>query len=80
MRIETADPTRRAPTVLLAYIRKHFGNVEAFANHAGLDRIKVQKAIRGEIERIDVDFAFAVTKATKGKVPAAWWVKSKAAA
>jgi hypothetical protein len=74
MRIETADTSRRAPKVLLAYIRENHGTVEAFAEHAGLDRIKVQKALRGQIGRIDVDFAFAVQKATKGKVQMAWWV------
>ncbi len=74
MRIEKADTKRRAPRVLLAYIRDHHRTVEAFAEHAGLPRIKVQKALRGEIERIDVDFAAAVEKATKGKVPMAWWV------
>lgn len=80
MRIEKADTSRRAPKVLLAYIREHHGTVQAFADHAKLDRIKIQKALRGQIERIDVDFALAVQKATKGKVPMAWWAGSGAAA
>ena len=78
MRIEKADSNRRAPRVLLAYIRANHKTVEAFAEHAGLPRIKIQKVLRGEIERIDVDFAHAVEKATKGKIPMAWWVGAAA--
>lgn len=78
MRIELADNTRRAPKALLDLIRNNYDSVPQFAEKHGLDRIKVQKAIRGDIERIDVDFAFAVEKATKKRVPALWWVKTAA--
>lgn len=64
----------RAASELLAYIRKHYRSIPAFAEENDLDRIKVQKAIRGDIARIDVDFAFAVQIATKGKIKAEWWV------
>lgn len=78
MRIEKAEPRFRAAEPLLAYIRKHHGSVEAFADHAKLDRIKIQKALNGKIARIDVDFALAIQKATKRKIPVAWWAKAAA--
>ncbi len=80
MRIEEPDTTKRAPKVLLAYIRANHKTIPAFAEAFGLDRIKVQKAIRGDIDRIDVAFAFKVQKATKGKVRASWWVDAGDAA
>ena len=74
MRIEKADTSRRAPQALLLHIRKNYESIPQFAEKHGLDRIKVQKAINGSIARIDGDFAFAIEKATKTSVPAAWWV------
>lgn len=72
--------SERAPQALLAHIRAKYGSIPAFCDAKGLDRIKVQKAIRGEIQRMDVDFAFAVERATDGDVPAFWWAAEQGAA
>jgi len=74
MRIEKASGTRAAHA-LLAHIRGNDWSIPEFAGANGLDRIKLQKVIRGDIERIDVDFAFAVERATDGAVPASWWTE-----
>lgn len=79
MKIDQASEAR-APKALLAFIRKNHGSIPAFATAFGLDRIKVQKVVRGNFQRVDVDFAFAVEKATKGEIPAKWWVGAGEAA
>lgn len=66
----------RASQGLLAHIRQHYPNIPAFCDATGLDRLKVQKAIRGKFRQMDARFAFAVETATKGDVPASWWVES----
>ena len=78
MKIEQKASAQRASRALLAHIRAKYTTVPAFAEATGIDRFKIQKAIRGEFIRMDVDFAFAVEKATKGAVPAAWWVDAPA--
>ena len=75
MKIEQKASAQRASKALLAHIRAKFITVPAFAEATGIDRIKVQKAIRGEIKRMDVEFAFAIEKATGGVVPASWWME-----
>lgn len=73
-KIEQASPVPAAQE-LLAYIRKHHdkGKLPAFCEKHGLDRLKVQRAINGDLTRIDVDFAFAVEDATGGEVKAEGW-------
>lgn len=70
--IETVKPP--ACDLLLAYIRRRYGSIPAFSEANELDRIKVQRAINGEIQRIDVEFAVAVEDATEGEVKPADWV------
>ncbi len=79
MKIAQASDAR-APKALLAYIRKNHGSIPAFAEASGIDRLKVQKVVRGNFQRVDVDFAFAVEKATGGEIPAKWWVGAGEAA
>jgi hypothetical protein len=69
---ETTKPP--ACEVLLAYIRRRYGSIPAFCEANDLDRIKVQRAINGDIQRIDVEFAVAVEDATDGEVKPADWV------
>lgn len=59
---------------LLAHIREHFDTIPKFCDKKGIDRIKVQKAIKGEFKRIDVSFALDVQAATDGKVALEDWV------
>jgi hypothetical protein len=59
---------------LLAFIRENYGTIPRFCEETGLDRIKVQKAIKGELVRVDVDFAFAIKVATSGAVEPEDWV------
>jgi len=61
---------------VLAYIREHYPNIPAFCDANGLDRLKVQKAIRGKFQQMDAKFAFEAEKATNGAVPASWWVEA----
>lgn len=58
---------------LESYIRRHSGSIPRFCEEHRLDRIKVQRAINGDIQRIDVDFAFDIEHATDGIVPADSW-------
>jgi hypothetical protein len=58
---------------LEAYIRQHFGSIPKFCEAKGIDRIKVQRAIGGGLQRVDVDFAFDIEHATGGWVVAEDW-------
>jgi hypothetical protein len=80
MRIEDAAASDDASQALLRHIREHFGTVPAFCEAKGLDRVRVQKAIRGKPKKFDVGFAFAIEKATDGAVPASLWVREGTAA
>lgn len=70
-------PTRGG-AALLAYVRAHHGSIPAFCETSGLDRLKVQRAINGEIKRVDVAFAEAVEDATSGEVGWRMWVPDEA--
>ena len=69
-----------AASELLTFIRglKDI-RLTAFCEEHGLDRFKVQKALKGQLLSIDVDFAFAVEKATGGAVAAEGWCIDEAA-
>ncbi len=85
MKIEQAaasmkgGPPTPGPTKLLAYVRKHFGSIPKFCEAAGVDRLKTQRAIAGKCSRIDVDFAFAIERATNGEVVVQDWAPSPVA-
>ncbi len=72
MRIEEAKGSLAAEK-LLEHIREHFGTIPKFCDEQGLDRLKVQKAIKGELVRIDVQFAVSVRDATGGVVDIEDW-------
>jgi hypothetical protein len=75
MRIESASAgPSRASQALLRIIRAEFGTVERFAAAASVGRIKLQKAIKGELRRIDISFAFKVKRATRDRIPFEWWL------
>lgn len=73
--IETAAPLLGA-IKLLAYVRKHYDSIPAFCEAKGLDRYKVEKAIKGKLARIDIRFGEDVSAATNGDVKSADWIKS----
>ena len=75
MKIDKAAE-HRASQGLLAHVRANYPNIPAFCEATGLDRLKVQKAIRGKFLQMDAKFAFAVESATKGAVPASWWAEA----
>lgn len=72
--IEVATERVPAAAKLLAHIREHYGSIPRFAEMHGFDRIKVQKAIRGQIQRMDVLFALDIQRATRGAVVMEEWV------
>lgn len=76
MKIDVAVSEHRASQALLAHIRANYSSVPAFCDATGLDRLKTQKAIRGEFQRMDVDFAFQCQAATRGDVDASWWAEA----
>lgn len=54
---------------LLAFIRKQKSNIPKFCEEHGLDRVQIQRVINGERwQRISVDLADRIEKATAGKV------------
>lgn len=73
-----ASITESGPTLgaqrALAWVRaSEYRTIPRFCEAKSLDRLKFQKAVRGDISRIDVGFAFAVQSATDGQVLAEWW-------
>lgn len=74
-KIEEASP-QRASRALLAHIREKYGTIPAFCEAKEQDRFKVQKAIKGEMKRVEIAFAVSIQAATDGAVPAEWWAES----
>lgn len=72
MQIEEACPIPAAQQ-LLAHVRERYDSIPAFCEARGLDRLKVARAIKGDLIRVDVDFAFAIEEATDGAVLAEAW-------
>lgn len=70
-------PKGAAPKALLGHIRANYGTVPAFCEKYALDRIKVQRILHEDFRRIDVDFAFAIERATQGAVLAQSWCTKK---
>lgn len=73
MKIEVAESPIPAAKQLLEYIRGLEKTIPDFCTERGLDRLKVQKAINGDITRIDVNFAVDCERATCGVVRAEGW-------
>lgn len=74
MEIAKACPIPAAQR-LLDYIRNESGlkAVTKFCDAHGLDRLKVARALKGGLLRVDVEFAFAIEAATGGEIPAESW-------
>ena len=53
---------------LRSYLKKIDQTVPEFCEAHGLDRIQVQRVLKGERTRISVDFADAIERATNGDV------------
>jgi len=64
---------------LLAHIRGLNVSIPDFCEKHGLFRQKVEKAIKGDLKRIDVDFALAIQRATDGAVTVPDWETPEAA-
>jgi hypothetical protein len=78
MRPERAPRIKEAGAVagaekLLAHIRGLNISIPDFCEKHGLFRQKVEKAIKGDLKRVDVDFALAIERATDGAVTVADW-------
>ncbi len=79
MKIEVAKSPIPAAQQLLDHIRALDTTVPAWCEEHGLDRIRIQRIVNGERwRRITADMAFAIERATKGKVKAAWFQSSTA--
>ena len=73
MKIEVAESPIPAAKQLLEHIRGLDETIPDWCEKKGLDRLKVQKAINGDITRIDVNFAVDVENASGGAVKAEDW-------
>jgi hypothetical protein len=78
MRPERAPRIKEAGAVagavkLLAHIRDLGISIPDFCEKHGLFRQKVEKAIKGDLKRVDVDFALAIERATGGAVTVPDW-------
>lgn len=78
MRPERAPRIKEAGSVagaekLLAHIRGLSVSIPDFCEKHGLFRQKVEKAIKGDLKRVDVDFALAIERATDSAVLVADW-------
>jgi hypothetical protein len=65
---------------LRAYLTRIEQSVPDFCEEHDLDRIQVQRALNGERQKISVDFAEAIEKATDGKVRWNQWTRRTAKA
>jgi hypothetical protein len=78
MRPERAPRIKEAGSVvgaekLLAHIRGLGLSIPDFCERHGLFRQKVEKAIKGDLKRVDVDFALAIERATGAVVTVPDW-------
>lgn len=64
---------KRGAVELRRYLDGRGESVPRFCETHGLDRIQVQRMLLGQRERVSVDFALAIEKATDGVVTVASW-------
>lgn len=67
------QPTTDGSRTLRTWLDNHDLSVSAFCREHELDRIMVQRALKGDRRRISVDFALRIERATSGAVPMALW-------
>lgn len=63
---------------LRAWLDEQGIGIPKFCEMHGFDRIDVQRIMKGERQRISVNFAFDVEDATEGAVTARRWAQSRA--
>lgn len=64
---------------LLSEIRASGMSIPVWCEHHGLDRIQVQRVINGERwQRITVDFANSIDRASEGRIPYTMFLPSTA--
>jgi hypothetical protein len=63
---------------LRAYMNRNGMNLPEFCEQHGLDRINVKRILDGERQRITVDFALAIERATGGEVRWKRWASETA--
>src|SRR6478672_3110459 len=64
--------------LLRPWLRARGLNIPSFCEAKGLDRIQLQRAMRGAQKRFSVDFALAIFRATDGAVPLEAWASETA--
>ncbi|HEY3237724.1 MAG TPA: hypothetical protein VGJ84_23590 [Polyangiaceae bacterium] len=79
-RIEQAAYDIPAAGELLLFIRENYRTVPAFCEAVGLDRPKVERAIKGGYRRMHLDLALDIEHATGGRVKAGRWRRGGKAA
>ena len=68
------EPNIRAgATALRKFLTETGQSVPAFCERHGIERLTVQRYLRGERRRLDVDICLAIERATGGVVPVALW-------
>ncbi len=73
--LEHAGGRRPGAYKLLSYIRANYRTIPAFCEAHSLDRVSVQRAIRGEIRRFEIELAGQIETATKGYVAKEEWME-----
>lgn len=73
-------PLTEGALALRGYLDKRGQSVPAFCAEHAIDRITCQRAMNGDRKpgRISVDFATAIDRATRGKVPSRLWAVTAA--
>lgn len=69
----TTKPISEGARKLRRYLNAEGLSVPDFCEAHGLDRIRVQRYLKGDRTHATVDFAEAIEKATKGEVPWSAW-------
>jgi hypothetical protein len=73
---DDARPTLEGARLLRNHLRKTGQSVPVFCERHKLDRIQVQRYLRGERRYAPVDFAYEIQTATGGDVPWYTWRSS----
>lgn len=73
MRLSKLGSSRGARATL-AHIRRLGLSIPEFAERHGIARMRLQNALRGDVQTIGIDLAYAIERATKGTVKAHWWI------
>ncbi len=61
--------------LLLEHMRQNGLSITRFAARAGLDRVRLQRLLKGKPVRVSVEWALAIQEASDGDVPWNSWTQ-----